>query len=373
MPQLAKADLREQPTQQSFLKTQKENEVVANNEVNKTMIEKSKAQTEVVGVVEKQNEENKTAVNAEQVSPADSLLIAYNKNAGDAAIVIADEPGNAEKMGDTALAENNEQKKTNTQLSKKITAQKPFQMQWGISVFGGKSNTVLNVFNRLNAADKAYMEVSSPVPDSVARFNPFTQVKGAAVFGIGGFVQKNISKRSSISAGINFSYLQTSINAVRHIDSTGIFQNASGLFNLDGYYRPSVYSYQVPYSSTQSVKNNYLLLDLPVAYHYRITNSAKWPLYANAGLSAAFLLHKKALLYDLPNTVYYYGANQYRTIQLHTTFGFAAQLQVNKKYALQFGPQLKYGLTNITNDKKTYGRQHFLQYGLQANLLFRKK
>ncbi|HRH60988.1 MAG TPA: hypothetical protein PL045_10490, partial [Chitinophagaceae bacterium] len=123
----------------------------------------------------------------------------------------------------------------------------------------------------------------------------------------------------------------------------------------------------------QTSANAYLFLEIPVTYHYKLTNSTKLPLYVNVGISANALLYKNALLFDQSNFVFYKGTNQYNNFQVHATFGFDAQLQLNKKYALQLAPQLKYGLTNISNDKKTYGRQHFLQYGLQANLLFSKK
>lgn len=371
-PLIAEADVRPQQILQSFLKTRKEKEFVTNSEMKKEMIAKSEEQNETAAL-EKQNEEDQAGTSAQKILVADSLLIADNKNADNATIVVTNEQGNAEKMGDTVLAENDEQKKTNTQLSKKITVtQKPFQLQWGISAFIGRNDAVMSFFNHNSAQDKSYADYSAGIPDTIS-FNPYEFVKASAAFGLGGFVQKDISKRSSIRAGINFSYLRTKAEGVRRIDSTAVFQNESGYYSVFDYYRPTINNAVPGTGGKQTSANAYLFLEIPVTYHYKLTNSTKLPLYVNAGISANALLYKNALLFDQSNFVFYKGTNQYNNFQLHATFGFAAQLQLNKKYALQLGPQLKYGLTNISNDKKTYGRQHFLQYGLQANLLFSKK
>ncbi len=239
--------------------------------------------------------------------------------------------------------------------------------QWGITSFYGRSDAVetllgIHFFQDYSAAD--YLNNSGQQPDSGA-IRTSRIIKPSSAFKLGVSVQKQISKRSSISFGVNYVQLRMKTETGIMVDSA-INVNVPGLSN-----RLSVGTFYKPGSGNFNT-DTYRFIEIPVIFQHRFNNSSKFPLYYNAGISFTQLIDADALFYDRYNNIFYAENNLLRKTQLQFQLGLNTSLNLKSNTSIFLGPQLQYSLSNLLKNKN-FGSQHLFNWGLQANILFHKK
>jgi len=106
-------------------------------------------------------------------------------------------------------------------------------------------------------------------------------------------------------------------------------------------------------------------------FEQRINSSKNLIFNWNAGLSISRLLSSNALVFDYGNQAFYNNNELFRKTQVTMLAGLNMQFALSKKSTLNLGPQLEYSLQNLLHNK-SYGSQHFINYGVKANIFFSK-
>jgi hypothetical protein len=259
--------------------------------------------------------------------------------------------------------------KTASVEKKKI---KPSMWKIGFTGGAGISNTNQSLFKQSNVTGLNYspanvnlnIGAAAPVPVS-------SEISPGFSFSAGVFVSRNLSKRISISAGLNYHYYSTHVYTGYAVDSPTIVYNPvsypgsptlSGAYAINSYYRNgSKYSYT----------NSYHFIELPLTADFQLNKSLKLPVYWEAGLSVSYLLNSNALHFDPNGNLYYQNAELFNKIQLKGATAIMFGFPINKS-EMQIGLQLQYGLTGL--QKSGSGNpQHLFYTGLKISFIPGKK
>jgi len=273
-------------------------------------------------------------------------------------------PGNKNFAGnDSDLLAQNE-KTTPEQAVKKASAVKykiP-NWQWGVVAFYGKSNAIESMLD-FNKSALAY--VSNPgtnnIDTVVNTAHPFS---ASHAYQFGGIVQRKILKNGFITSGINFIHLSTEANIKQQVDSAVFIPGYNGLGNnyVSQYYQPG---------SLKNYRSTYNFIELPLYIQQDFFPEKKISFSYNAGFSMRQLLSSKALIYDQYNNIYFSKDELLHKTQFQFAAGLSLKINAGKSSAIYIGPQFAYSLSGLL--KNTNNNFHFMNYGLQAGLLFHKK
>ncbi len=247
---------------------------------------------------------------------------------------------------------------------------------WKIGFTGGAGLSSINqsLFKQSNVSGFYNNLANSITGNGAAAPVPVSsEINPGFSFSAGIFVSRNLSKRISISAGLNYHYYSTHINTGYVVDSSIIVYNPSyypGNGTLPGAATYAVNSYY-PNGNSYSYTNSYHFIELPVTADFQLNKSSKLPVCWEAGFSVSYLLNSNALHFDPNGNLYYQNAQLFNKFQLSGATAIMIGFLINKT-ELQVGPQLQYGLTGLL--KASSGNpQHLLYTGLKISLIPGKK
>ncbi|HEV3221380.1 MAG TPA: porin family protein [Puia sp.] len=247
---------------------------------------------------------------------------------------------------------------------------------WKIGFNGGTgiSNLNQNLFKQSNVTGLYYNPTSvnggsgvpapAPVPLS-------SEINPGFSFSVGVFVNRYLSKRISISAGLNYHYYSTHINTGYPVDSSIIVYNPAYYWGNSTV--PQAYAINRYYQNgnSHSYTNQYHFIELPVTADFQLNKSLKLPLFWEAGISVSFLLSSNALNFDPNGNLYYQNAQLFNKLQLNGATAIMIGFPINNN-ELRLGPQLQYGLSGLL--KAGSGNpQHLLYTGLKISFIPGKK
>jgi outer membrane protein with beta-barrel domain len=254
-------------------------------------------------------------------------------------------------------------KKKSGEVSRKIT--------WGINFSAGRSVITEDAFSFKSsyaAADRQYSAPGSaqgggPVtgggtgnPSAYYTY-PQSQNEPAFAFKAGIHARKNISKRSSLSAGFGYSYLADKIKIGTNQAPS---QSSMGLYYYAG-------------SPQKTHTDHFHFIELPLMYNWRVTNNTDHFLSLNAGIAPSYLLSTNALLYDTTmGGIYYYDEDVVTKTHFNFISGIAYQFGNTKTVTFSVGPQFSFDVTKVFKsdlDKRKY----FLYTGIDARVFFDRK
>jgi len=235
-------------------------------------------------------------------------------------------------------------------------------ISWGINFSTGSSKITQNsFFHKGGDQSKSY---SSNSPGTVnggpsGFMNPQSASNSSFAFQAGITINKNISKRSKLSIGLQYTYLADRIK-------TGTKQTSNAqlsyLFNISAYYAST---------AQESFTDRFHFIELPVMYDWRITGNTNHFLSINAGASINYLISTNALVYDTTAGGIYYHHNSSFT---RTSMNFISGLSYHfggKNFKLAIGPRFSFNLNDIIKSDLDQ-RRYFLYSGLDANVIFEK-
>ena len=233
------------------------------------------------------------------------------------------------------------QKEPNAAVTKKSNKNK---WKFGILLSGGMSG-VGSHFLDLNDAPV----YAAPGALSSGQQTGFSSPgsKSAFAFLAGLFVERQISKRSGLVAGINFKS----------------FNVSTGLNDSAGTY------------SSRSAANKYInrfnFIELPVSVKMLIGNEKKIPLYWQGGLVLSELINSNALQYNEYSGYYYQDNSIFNKTQFGFNTAFSVGLFPKQKTSILIGPYFYYNASKIGNEG-LYNKKHFAFVGLQTQIIFHK-
>lgn len=271
---------------------------------------------------------------------------------------------------------------------------KPSTWSFGIVAEGGASHISKgNPFSLLSKknVEPEDLAQSSPAPSN--SFNPgdpagFTQppttkpatLKMGKAWSAGGFAQKKISKRVSLSAGLQYSVFSVKTQVGQYLEDPISVSNANYDQVISGYYQGRVSSMTVNQNfftaspglpTTQDYTNKYHFIELPLKIHWRVTNEEQLPIIVDGGLSISHLLSTNALHYDGTNDVYYKDFSYFNKTQAGITAGVNLELFSESNHPVWIGPTIKYQLSNLLKSDLS-GGQHLWQFGVGAKVFLKK-
>lgn len=236
--------------------------------------------------------------------------------------------------------------------------------------------------------DLAYASPSIPSQNIVGGPAGFTQIpenkpaglKSGIAWSAGGFVQREINKRISISIGAQYSYFSMKTEVGQLMKSSISVSNSNYDQVVNAYYQGrSAYmiggalftsSYPRP-PLYQDYTNKYHFLEIPVKIHWRMTREEQLPIILDGGLSVSRLIATNALHYDGSNDVYYKDYDYFNKIQAGISAGVNMALFNNSAHPVWIGPSIKYQLSNLLSSDLSSG-QHLWAFGLGAKFFLKK-
>ncbi|HET9279538.1 MAG TPA: porin family protein [Flavitalea sp.] len=250
--------------------------------------------------------------------------------------------------------------------------------KWGVTASAGVSN--LNddgffdgIFGGLLGVEKAVVADVSPASvnstqsnagPSAAVYKPSEIEKGFS-YSIGAFVQKSITKKISISTGLQYRYYSNHIQVGHRNDTFAMVQNAFGSINISQYYRSA------PVPSTEKYTNRFHFIELPVEGHLQLNKGNRLPILWNAGLSLSYLVSTNMLHFDSRTGLYYRDNDLLNKMQLGMSTGFSVTLWNASRLSIQLGPHLQYGFTDLMKQQVSNSK-HLLYFGLNSRVFLKK-
>lgn len=268
----------------------------------------------------------------------------------------------------TAKAANNSKKDsvTNTATAKN-KEQKTKHSAWriGYTLNAGFSNLNQDLFNSVKTLSLTTNLASTP-PGNINRGTvtySSSPIHAGFSFAAGAFVTRDLSKRFSFSAGINYHYYSTKMNTGSEVDAALYSVNAYSPFIPGNIYYEN--------GNTQSFTNQYHFIEIPLSVNYRLNKSKKTPIIWELGLTPGYIISSNALYYD-PNTNLY--SNKYlqpNKMQLNGVTALMVGVPLHSG-ELQIGPQVQYGFTGFVNTSDG-NPGHLFYAGLKISFIPRKK
>lgn len=175
-------------------------------------------------------------------------------------------------------------------------------------------------------------------------------------FAVGANAQKQIGKRTSFSAGLQYNYYSNIIHVGSRITQNTVIAD----FSVSQYYSNRSVA-QHPY------RNQYHFVSVPVGLNWQLLK--KKPLNFYTGLSLQYLVQTNALRFDYNSQSYFHSKDAFNSTQLFSEFGLTYSVPIRQK-KITFGPQLQYGLSKLEKGNST---NHLFSYGVKAQWQLSKK
>ncbi len=324
------------PNQDFSKRTNNEDSQIALNNANK-LIRKTTS-PEIENKIEREN----VSINFQNQINADSFLIQFE----------------SKKTIQKLIAKNT------SSLKKDATKKPEKRWDYGVTISAGNSFIGSNILER----NYQSMDMSSglPSPGNSNGGNPTyyyfpSPIRNSTAFIAGVLAEKNLSAKSKISLGISYKYYSLINKVGNKIDS--ILTSAQ-------YF--AAYSLNNTANHSQSYRNNFHYLEVPVSIKIQINKNKKLPLLWNGGINFSELISSNALQFN-PNLGIYYNDNStFNKTQFGLHTGLSLTLFSEQKMPLTFGPYFYYSATSLS-DKGLYGEKHFSYIGIQTEILFGKK
>lgn len=212
----------------------------------------------------------------------------------------------------------------------------------------------------LTNAGPAYAGIP-PAPSPQA-----SAIEPGALYSAGAFVQRTLSKRLTLAAGLNYSYWSVNTRVGRR-------ENVARAVNYSNFDQQVVgYSYSANLG-LRDYTNRYHFIELPVTLGFRFNKSKRMPLVLDGGVSVARLMHTNALHFDGISGVYYENDDFFNKLQVGLNAGLNVGFLQNTKHPVWIGPNLRYFASGLLkSDISPSGAQHLWSFGIGAKMLLKK-
>jgi hypothetical protein len=186
------------------------------------------------------------------------------------------------------------------------------------------------------------------------------QYKSGASFGAGAYLQKGLTKKLSVTVGVDYHYMSAKSLVGNKVDATlNVYDSAMQ--------KPTVISPFYRAGQTTSYSNKYHLIQLPVNLQVQLNKNMNHPFLFSLGLSPSFLVASNALYLNSNARVYYREKKQFNHFMLFGQSELLYTLSNSPKYQLRLGPALQYDFNSFSKSV-THTRQHLIFTGIKTNI-----
>ncbi|HEY2348542.1 MAG TPA: outer membrane beta-barrel protein [Puia sp.] len=319
-------------------------------------------------VATKTKETNESGPGAAAAGTADIVINNYNNKSANTGV-----EKDPKKMIDSAAgimlagSKENQSKKDSAAgaATAKNKEQKKKSSAWSLGFTGGigSSNLNQNLFNSVKTLSQVTYSTISVPPTTVNRNNSSSEISPGLSFQAGAFVSRNLSRRFSVSAGVNYHYYSTTMRTGGKINTTLVTTNSiNQTIVADSYYENA---------RSQTFTNQYHLIGIPVLVNFQWNKSKKTPFIWELGLTPAYILSSNALYYDPNTNVYFSNYLRPNKMQLNGVTALMFGFPMGKNQ-WQIGPQLQYGFTGFVNTNDG-NAGHLFYAGLKISFIPGKK
>lgn len=245
-------------------------------------------------------------------------------------------------------------KKQKTAANK--TSEKRKKIALGISFAAGRAATSGNYLG--NIANPVYYDYlaaanNSSIPGGSVSNKLPSPVEPGIGFNIGLQAVKNISRKSTIAAGVSYQQMNTSIRVGMPVT------NAQGKATFST-------------GKSNGYNNRYHFIQLPVDFSTQFTNFKRHNLFFNAGFSVAQLIQTNALQFDNIRGQYEIDNTKYNKTTAALSTGVSINLSKNADAPLLLGTDFYYSITPIAS-KGLYANSRYSFLGVRLQKTFAHK
>lgn len=235
--------------------------------------------------------------------------------------------------------------------------------QWGIQAGAGVSTLVseglLNIWEKTTLND-AY-GISSNLAGNFLP-PPASRVRPGLSWSAGIWARRNLSRKWSVEAGLNYLEQSTIIQVGSYIDSLS-YGSPSRVFTLQssGLYRNG---------SGSDYVNRHRFLELPLLVSYTIRPTAPHPISVNGGIALSKLIQTNALHYDQGTAVYFRDVDLFQKLQWSMHAGVSLPVGKLFKHPIDLGGRFRYANTPLYKRQQSSSR-HLLSAGVELKWYLR--
>jgi hypothetical protein len=276
--------------------------------------------------------------------------------AGDMAIV---SDAKAQKADKTMITDSVSEIKSQVSPKEKL---KTSPWSFAITATAGFSSNNQSLFQSINTANNSYYAYtpsnSSTGAPTPAPYLPSSLEAGFS-FGAGVMINRKLSKRVSISSGLNYHYYSTKIHTGSDLDSSRFVYAANG--------QPTLVNSFYQGGQAQSYTNQYHFIGLPLILSFQMNKSIKNPINWEAGFSFSWLLSTNALHFDPNANVYFKNSQLFNKTQWNAITAVMVGFPVHT-HTVELGPQMQYGLSGLLNTN-TVNQGHLFYLGIKMSFI----
>jgi hypothetical protein len=281
---------------------------------------------------------------------------------------IIDQKVNETIITDSAITTESKADEAIAATKKKQPASK---IKWGIDLSAGKSanrNDAFTIFDMNKSMAMDYLNSPGNVNSGGGpvnyRISP-SDIKAGPAFRAGLLGEINISKRSSISSGLQYVYFSNKIQVGYYSDTTVTVNNSFSQYSrVNAVYRGT---HQEEYI------NRYHFIQIPLQYQLQLNKGLKLPILWNIGASAGYLFATNGLVYDTTAGGIYYRDNAaFNKFQFNLNTGFSFRFGNKSNPQWSLGPELSLGMNKLMKDEYTK-KQYLGVWWIDRTVVFQKK
>jgi len=244
--------------------------------------------------------------------------------------------------------------------------------QFGVQAEGGYSGvTEGGLFGFLKSSNSPVADLASPQFNNAVNFAPqfprpvnkASSLTMGPAYSFGGFARRTLSKRLSLSVGLQYTYLSARQVVGTKVNNNRTVNRAPSTSQLVSSYYDA--------NNTQDYTNRYHFIELPVTLHTQLNKGKRLPITWDAGFSVSKLINTNALHYDGLGGVYYKDNALFNKVQWVASTGFNIQLFSQSAHPLSVGPVMRYNISPLLQKEYSTG-QHLWSVGLRATVLLKK-
>lgn len=248
---------------------------------------------------------------------------------------------------------------THAQPGKKIKA-----VRWSYGLQSSAGISAVNEGKLLGFNNARVEDVSTVAPFAPQQPYQPSSISPGFTYSIGGFVQRELSTKFSLSVGLNYLQINTHNKVGSEINSRAVVNNGTR-----GYiFVPSYFTIERDY--TTEYRNRYHFIELPVSLHTRLNKSKKLPIHANTGIAVSRLIKSNSLHFDGTTGVYYQNDKLLNRTQLAANAGLSVGILNKTTRPIQIGPSVRYNVSKIL-EKDVSTRKNFMSFGINARMFIR--
>ena len=176
--------------------------------------------------------------------------------------------------------------------------------------------------------------------------------------------EMNLSKRSSVSAGLGYAYYSNNIKTGSPKDSSFVLRTMTAQsVALNSYYQGS---------QVMEYTNHYHFIQLPIYYQLQLNKGVKLPIIWSIGVAPAYLFSTNALIYDTARGgIYYKNNDAFNKFHFNLNTGLSFRFGKTNKLQWSLGPELSMDMTGLMKDADQ--KRIFYVWGNHRKDLFQKK